>query len=65
MIDESFVAAVTEMRRLQRAYYFSKRLDILQQCKAMERHVDKLLDELKNPQLSLFGDQPNGDRPRD
>ena len=45
---------VAEMRRLQREYFKTKRLDVLQQSKEAERQVDALLDRLRG-QLRLFG----------
>lgn len=46
---------VAEMRRLQREYFKTKRLDVLQQSKEAERQVDALLDRLRGGQLRLFG----------
>lgn len=45
---------VAEMRRLQREYFKTKRLDVLQQSKEAERQVDALLDRLRGGQLRLF-----------
>lgn len=46
--------AVSDMRRLQREYFRSKRLDVLEQSKRAERTVDGLLDRLRGGQMGLF-----------
>lgn len=48
--------AVSEMRRLQREYFRSKRLDVLEHSKRAERRVDELLDRLRGGQMGLFNE---------
>ena len=46
--------AVSDMRRLQREFFRTKRLDVLEQSKQAEKKVDALLDRLRGGQMGLF-----------
>lgn len=50
-----FIAAVEQMRSLQKQYFKSKSIDILHQSKAAEVAVDKAIQEFtSHKQTSLF-----------
>jgi len=53
---EKFVAAVEQMRSLQKQYFKSRSIDILRQSKAAEHKVDKAIQGFtaKSKQGSLF-----------
>ena len=46
--------AVDHMRRLQKDFFRTKRLDVLEQSKQAEKKVDALLDRLRGGQMGLF-----------
>ena len=46
--------AVSDMRRLQREFFRTKRLDVLEQSKQAEKKVDAILDRLRGGQMGLF-----------
>ena len=48
----TFVAAVKDMRQLQKKYFETRNSNILTQARRAERTVDRLLDEQE--QLSIF-----------
>ena len=55
MTNEEFIAAVANMRSLQRQYFKSRDIDILRQSKAAELAVDKAIQEFtSHKQTSLF-----------
>jgi hypothetical protein len=45
-LEAQFLAAVGAMRTLQRRYFQGRRPADLQEAKAAERHVDRLLEQL-------------------
>lgn len=52
---KEFIAAVAEMRSLQKQYFKSKSIDILRESKAAELAVDKAIQEFtSHQQTSLF-----------
>lgn len=53
---QEFIAAVAEMRSLQREYFKSKSIDILRKSKAAELQVDRAIQEFTSTskQTSLF-----------
>lgn len=54
---KEFLNAVTELRRLQKKYFRTHSLYVLDKCKQAEREVDLMLDKLNNrvnDQLVLF-----------
>lgn len=55
MTHQEFVAAVEQMRSLQRQYFKSRDMDILHQSKAAELQVDRAIQEFtSHKQQSLF-----------
>ena len=54
---KNLIDAVDRMRRLQREFFKTKRLDVLEQSKAAEREVDGLLDRMRGGQMGLFAEE--------
>ncbi len=48
MTQQEFIAAVAQMRSLQKQYFKSRSIDILRQSKAAELAVDKAIQEFLN-----------------
>ena len=53
-MDKEFIAAVKEMRALQKEYFRTRSKEVLRKCTALERQVDELVKKYENPQKSLF-----------
>ena len=52
---QEFIAAVEQMRSLQKQYFKSRDPDILRQCKAAEAEIDKAIQEFtSHKQTSLL-----------
>jgi hypothetical protein len=56
MTHDEFVAAVAKMRSLQKEYFRDRNRSTLDQCKFIEREVDRELEKLLSPvqQTTLF-----------
>lgn len=56
MTHQEFVAAVAKMRSLQKEYFRDRNRSTLDQCKFIEREVDRELEKLLSPvqQTTLF-----------
>jgi hypothetical protein len=56
MTNEEFIAAVAKMRSLQKEYFRDRNRSTLDQCKFIEREVDRELEKLLSPvqQTTLF-----------
>lgn len=55
MTHQEFIAAVANMRSLQRQYFKSRSIDILRESKAAELQVDRAIQEFtSHKQQSLF-----------
>jgi hypothetical protein len=48
---KAFAQLVADMRAAQKAYFATRDRDVLSRSKALERQVDKFLDDLKAPGL--------------
>ena len=56
MTHQEFISLVAKMRSLQKAYFRDRNRSTLDQCKFIEREVDRELEKLLSPaqQTSLF-----------
>ena len=54
MDAKSIVDAVEKMRHAQREYFRTRSQDWLRESKALERSVDKMIADFRNPQGDLF-----------
>lgn len=48
---KKFVALVGDMRAAQKEYFATRDREVLSRSKALERQVDKCLDDMKSPGL--------------
>ena len=53
----AFLNAVSEMRRLQREYFRTRKPATLQACKEAEKRVDEMCAALRCGQRSLFPEE--------
>ena len=53
-MEKQRIAAVKEMRSLQKEYFRTRSKEVLRKCTALEKQVDELLAKYENPQKSLF-----------
>lgn len=53
-MNNPFVIKVKQLRTAQKKYFKTRNYNDLNKAKALEKEVDEMLDDLENPQQSLF-----------